>query len=182
MVDLLEASDMRLETQLRDSDLLQRVLDAAGLGLWTWDLRTDEVTWSAQSYRIHGLGPGGFAGTGHGYFDLVHPEDRDRVRDAVQAGIARREPHLCEFRIQRPGGELAWVTSRGQAQYAPDGTPVTMLGTISDISRLKQTQFALQAALNASRTGTFHWDILTDKLDAHDRAAAGLVGIHRAEP
>ncbi|HWH41007.1 MAG TPA: PAS domain-containing protein [Usitatibacter sp.] len=165
MLDLLEASDMRLETQLRDSDLLQRVLDAAGLGLWTWDLRTDEVTWSAQAYRIHGLRPGDFAGTGHTYFDLVHPEDRDRVRDAVQAGIARREPHLCEFRIQRPGGELAWVTSRGQAQYAPDGTPVTMLGTVSDISRLKQTQFALQAALNASRTGTFHWDILTDKLD-----------------
>ena len=165
MNDLLDASRMQLEAPLRGTALLQHVLDAAGLGLWTWDLRTDAVTWSAQSYRIHGLKPGEFAGTGNAYFDLVHPEDRDRVRAQVQAGLARREPHLCEFRIQRPGGEVAWVTTRGQAQYASDGTPISMLGTMSDISALKQTEFALQAALNASRTGTFRWDLRTDTLD-----------------
>jgi PAS domain S-box-containing protein len=143
---------------------LTLAVESSGLGIWTWDIASNQVSWTEQCYRIHGLEEGRFAGTLEAFTALVHTEDRDRVLSAVQAAIASRTAYVNEFRIVKPSGEVAWVTTRGRATYARDGTALTMVGTIGDITSLKQTEAALHAALSASRTGTFHWNILTNAL------------------
>ncbi len=159
----------RVEQRYVESEeRLSLALESSGLGIWTWDLPSGRVTWSDPCYRIHGLRPDEFDGTGDAFFALVHPEDRERVGASVRQAISERTPYISEFRIVRPNGEVAWVSNRGQASYAADGQPLCVVGTIGDITTLKQTATALHAALGASHTGTFHWNILTNALTWDD--------------
>ena len=153
---------------VESEERLSLALESSALGIWTWDVETGRVTWSDQCYRIHGLEKGQFAGTLEAFAALVHPEDRERVLCTVRSAMAERVPYLNEFRIVRPNGEVAWVTNRGHASYARDGRPLSVVGTIGDITSLKQNATALHAALSASRTGTFHWNILTNALTWDD--------------
>jgi PAS domain S-box-containing protein len=135
------------EEALRESERrLRLALEASDTGLWTWDLRTDAVSWSPECHRIHGMTEGDFEGTGAAFFKLVHADDRDRVIAAVSGAAARHELYECEFRIVRPDGQVLWVANRGRASYDDDSRPVSVLGTITDITRRKQAEEALRGA------------------------------------
>lgn len=152
---------------------LALIMEATCTGLWTWDVVTDLVRWSPQTYTIHGLRQGEFAGTGQAFFDLVHPEDRQRVRMTVLQAIQARQVYSCAFRIVRPDGLVRWVTNRGRATYGAEGEPETVLGTITDqtdqqleLQRVQQeaeealrlTNQLFQTALAASSAVVFAQD------------------------
>ena len=164
------------DTEPIDASILKEAFDASGLGLWTWELPTDVATWSAQTYRIHGMEPGQFARTGAAFFELVHPADRERVAGTVRAALEQHAQYECEFRILRPSGEVVWVANRGRGRYGADGKALGMIGTIADISAPKHTEQAMQAALEASGAGTFHWDMRSDSL-RWDAALDRLFGL-----
>ena len=73
---------------------LRFALDAANMGTWDWDVRTQSVRWSDNVERIHGLPAGTFDSTFQSYSAEIHPEDRDRVFASIQRalseGAARR--------------------------------------------------------------------------------------------
>jgi PAS domain S-box-containing protein len=163
-------------TDLIDPSILKEAFEASGLGLWTWELGSDAVTWSAQSYRIHGIEPGQFPLTGAAFFDVVHPSDRERVEATVRGALDQHSQYECEFRILRPGGEAVWVVNRGRGRYSADGQAIGMIGTIADISASKLAEQAMQAALEASSAGTFHWDMRSDSL-RWDAALDSLFGL-----
>lgn len=150
------------ETQLR------LALQASRTGIWTWNWDTDVVTWSAECYDIHGIAANGFDGTGASFFKLVHPDDRPRVQDTVRTAIETRQLYQCEFRILRPDGRLVWVENLGRASDAAHGESTTMMGTITDVSRRKQTEAKLASseerfarAQRAAHVGTWDWNVLT---------------------
>jgi PAS domain S-box-containing protein len=141
------AERWRLTRELRDRDeRLRLALEASDTGLWTWDIDTDAVTWSPDCYRILGLAEGAFDGTRAGFFALVHPEDRDRVTEAVGAAVARRALYECEFRVARPDATWVWVANRGRASYDAAGRAVRLLGTLTDIDARRQTEEQARAA------------------------------------
>jgi PAS domain S-box-containing protein len=151
-------------------------LEAAQLGLWTWEVDSGVVTWTAECYRIHGLAPGQFEGTVDHFFRLVHPDDSHRVERTVSTALQERRLYECEFRVLRPDGGLVWVANRGRAQYDANGRAVAVQGTILDITDRKTSEQRMQVALEASGTGTFHWDIRTDHL-SWDEALDALFGL-----
>lgn len=108
------------------------VLDATSTGVWTWDASSDLVRWSPEAYRIHGMKPGEFGGTGAAFFELVHPDDRTRVQETVSAAIREQRLYSAEFRIVRPDGSIRIVTNRGRASYDAEGAVV--VGTITDVT------------------------------------------------
>ncbi|HEY1227252.1 MAG TPA: PAS domain-containing protein, partial [Ramlibacter sp.] len=154
----------RLQALWAAEERLRLAVETSETGLWTWDLATGAVTWTAQCFRIHGMQPLEFDGSGEHFFRLVHPDDRARVDATVHAAIREHRLYECEFRIVRPDGAVAWVANRGRARYDAQGQPVSMLGSILDVSERKASEQRLQVALEASRTGTFRWDIRTDEL------------------
>ena len=168
----LEASESRyrklFEAARENENRLQLALEASRTGIWTWDLTTDAVDWSAECFGIHGLSPGEFAGTGLAFFQLVHAEDRGRVEAAVRGAIENRSLYRCEFRLIRPDGEVVWVENLGHANHGPDGEPVRMLGTITDVSerkkaaeQLMRAEERLAHAWRAAQVGTWDWNIVT---------------------
>ena len=97
---------------------------------------------------------------------MIHPEDRERVRQAVEKAIADKTNYNTEYRITRADGEPAWIYASGRCLYDEQDNPLVMNGVTLDITNrrqseenLRESQQRLALALKAGRAGTFEWDI-----------------------
>jgi len=135
----------RAEEALRRSEAsLAEAQRIAHLGNWEWDLRTNELRWSEEIYRIFGLHSDG--ATYRTFLEAVHPADRESVMSAAEAALAGRAPYDIEHRVIRPDGSERFVHEQAEVAYDDAGQPVRMLGTVQDFTERKFTELALAAA------------------------------------
>ncbi len=134
ITDREEARALARETAER----LALSLEAARLGDWNWDAATDAVDLSPRAAEVFGLDPDAPV-TWAAMRDRLHPDDRDRARAAVEAAVATRTDYDIEYRVLRPAGEV-WVSARGRATYAADGTPRGMYGVVADVTTRKRAE------------------------------------------
>jgi PAS domain S-box-containing protein len=128
------------ERALRDSEArLNIALEAGGMGAWEWNIEQSKVTWSPQLEAIHGLPTGTFGGTLEDFQRDIHPEDRGRVFEAIQAAVESGNDYRVEYRFVRPDGSIGWLEARGRLMSAPR----RMVGICQDISDRKDTEHAL---------------------------------------
>lgn len=71
------------------------------------------------------------------YNDLIHPDDRQYVRDAVQAALLEKRPYLLEYRIISKEGATKWVWEKGRGVFDREGSLVSLEGIINDITDKK---------------------------------------------
>lgn len=81
---------------------------------------------------------------GIAYAELIHPADRDRVWDIVQAGVQAKQPYHMEYRIQTAGGLVKWVWEQGQAIHTETGELSALEGLITDITERKRMEVQLR--------------------------------------
>lgn len=131
--------------------MLELALDASRVGLFSWDLRTDVVTWGGRMRQITGLDE---PVTLPQYLErLVHPDDRERVASQgpqPDQGYRFASTH----RIIRPDGEVRWVHTTGRAQLGPDGAPERIVGGSFDITEQRQLEEQLRQAQRVNVVGT----------------------------
>ena len=77
---------------------------------------------------------------GTAWLDQVHPEDRDRVRDAWASACARGEPYQAEFRIRRADGVYRWFHARALPHRDASGAIVKWFGSNTDFEDFKQAE------------------------------------------
>ncbi|MGH7476718.1 MAG: PAS domain S-box protein [Longimicrobiales bacterium] len=116
----------------------------ARLGSWEWDVLANSVCWSDELYRIYGLEPGEFAATFDAYLELVHPDDRERVRAEIEGAVVTGKPFEFEERIVRPSGEQRVLRSVGEPTLDADGRVVRLIGACQDITDQRATEDALR--------------------------------------
>jgi PAS domain S-box-containing protein len=132
-IELLQGSEERLRL----------AVDAAGLGLWEWDITSNRVSWDGRKHDVFGLAHGTFAGTKEAFFELVHPEDREMLGIAITTAIEDGVPYVNAFRILTPVGNTRWIANLGQVYRDDDGRPLRMIGFVRDVTDQKQTEQAL---------------------------------------
>lgn len=131
----------RSEEALRSSE--ERMLfglDAARMVAWDFDLRTGTGRRSANAMALFGLKSEG----ANDFYDLVHPDDLDRLRAVQARAVAGEADYDAEFRLNHPGGRTLWVAVRGRLQRDASGRPVTMAGVLMDITARKEAELAAQ--------------------------------------
>jgi PAS domain S-box-containing protein len=142
VTDLVDARDRLRESQAR----VQLALDATGMGIWTYDPATDRGTWDPNTRRIFGVdGAEDAPGLVGLLRDLIHPDDRDRVRAAVDAGLASGTYGPIEHRIVTPAGALRWVQAWGAVMNRGGGSP-TLLGSVVDVTERRASDARLLEA------------------------------------
>jgi PAS domain S-box-containing protein len=116
-------------------------MQASGIGTWTRDLdATDRVQWSPELEEIFGLKPGEFRETEDAFFEFVHPDDLESLRQAVGEAIANRTDYEIEFRYNTRDGKPGWMIGRGRAFYDVDGKPYRLAGLGWDVTGRKRAE------------------------------------------
>ncbi|NEP18389.1 MAG: response regulator [Leptolyngbya sp. SIO4C1] len=145
----LEKSNAAFQAALRESeDRLRMAVEAAQLGTWDWNLITNELIWDSGCKAMFGL-PAEAEVTIETFFTGLHPEDRDRVEQVIQAILEPGGENHYDIDYRTVGlqdGVERWISARGQAYFAADGTPQRFTGTVLDISDCKQIEQALIAS------------------------------------
>ncbi len=134
------------EIALRESEeRLRLAMRAANQGLYDLNVRTGEARVSPEYAEMLGYDPATFRETNSAWIERLHPEDREPVAAVYRDYIAGRLPeYRVEFRQQTRSGHWLWILSVGSiVERSPDGQPLRMLGTHTDISALKESQIAL---------------------------------------
>jgi PAS domain S-box-containing protein len=109
-------------------------LEAGRIGVWSWDIATDAVTWSSNIESMIGLAPETFGGTFSRFTKDVHDEDRGRVLEAVKAAMRTGDPYEVRFRFApRPGRAEIWMQAAGTI-ITKDGAPVRMIGLCHEVT------------------------------------------------
>ncbi|MBN3880264.1 PAS domain S-box protein [Nostoc sp. JL23] len=128
----------------KSEEQLRLTLEFNHIGLWDWNVQTNELTWNDNHYRLLGLEPEISAASYQLWRKCVHPEDVDRIEQAVSNALAQHINFQGEYRVIFPDGRVHWLTGKGRGVYNEAGNPIRMLGIIIDVSEQKQAEAALQ--------------------------------------
>lgn len=129
----------RLEKDLlRDKDRLQLVQKATGDALWDWDLVEGRLFWSDETARWLGWDAEDLQGEGRWLLQTCHPDDRQRLIEALRAHFQGRTELFQErFRLQAAWGTWTWILARGQVlARSPSGRPLRFVGTLQNVTDL----------------------------------------------
>ena len=132
----------RKERLKRQNDLFEAVEELASVGGWEYDARTETLYWTDEVRRIRDLPPE-YEPTLDEAIEFYHPEDRPRVKRAIEAALTRGESFEFECRLRTADGELRWVHSYG-APKRDDESIVRVQGAIVDITERKERERELR--------------------------------------
>jgi PAS domain S-box-containing protein len=142
----------RAEAAVKASaERLNLALSAAALGDWSWEARSDVVTFSERAAAIFGIPPGPHM-TWTAMQGLLHPDDRGRARREVERAVAERTKYDIEYRVQRPDGSHVWVAALGRAIYDGAGAVQGMYGVVQDVTGRKHAEAALRHSEESYRS------------------------------
>jgi PAS domain S-box-containing protein len=133
----------KLEKKMQDleqkEERLNMALEASRDGLWDWNIQTGEVYFSPRYYTMLGYEPNELPQTYDTWAGLLHPDDREAAEKSILDHIEKEfSPFEQEFRMKTRSGKWKWILGRGKVFSVDEkGRPVRIVGTHTDISRLK---------------------------------------------
>jgi two-component system sensor histidine kinase UhpB len=135
----------RVLEKLKQSERrLKEAQQVARIGSWERDLRTNQVTWSDELYRIFGLKTNENDLSYQKFLDRVVPQDVDRIRALVDEAVREGRPFNCDYRITLANGSIRLMNDRGGVILNEEGAPIRLVGTAQDVTELRMAELAMQ--------------------------------------
>jgi PAS domain S-box-containing protein len=129
------------EAVFKKSELrYQLAVQGMSVGLWDWDVVTNELAWSPRFKEIIGISDAEFVPHYDEFESRLHPEDKERTVAMLRAHVRNEGPYDVEYRLRRNDGAYAWIHATGQAAWDASGNPLHMVGSVDDISVRKDAQ------------------------------------------
>ena len=139
------------EALLKSQERLQLVLDSSRFGLWYCDLPFDVLNWSDLT-KDHFWLPKEATVTIDDFYRLIHPEDREPTRRAIDESIAQRTHYDVEYRTVNPSdGRVKWIRAIGRGFYDKAGNPYRFDGITIDISEDKRHEIEREQLLASEK-------------------------------
>ncbi|NJD06318.1 MAG: diguanylate cyclase [Methylococcaceae bacterium] len=123
------------EEALRKSEFTLKMAQAiAHVGHWEWNLSSDSMRWSDETYRILGYAPQELAPNRGALLQVIHPDDRACVANHIDQAAREEGGFELEFRIVLPDGGVRAVHGMGEVILAGTGQQPEMIGALNDIT------------------------------------------------
>jgi PAS domain S-box-containing protein len=142
--DITDTHEMQIE--LRESrERLKMAIEAAELGVWDWDMVTNESYFNERWLEMLGYKLDELDQTFETWAALVHPEDSPLVEQALEDHIKRNAPYYIEHRLKTKSGAWKWIAAHGRIiERDASGKPIRMAGIHLDIDEDRQIRQSLE--------------------------------------
>jgi PAS domain S-box-containing protein len=150
----IEANDVTervvAEHRLRESEArLQLALQATNIvGVWDWDLTTDQLRTDARLAQLYGVDPAlaDKGGPSESFLTNVHPEDSERLQAEVGQAVRSGDRFSSEYRLVDGDGRVRWVAAQGRCTYDSGGRAVRFPGVIFEVTERREAEEAARKA------------------------------------
>lgn len=140
--DVTERQNL-IDTLQQNEQLYRQVETIAHVGTWRWSVGDDVVFWTDELYRIYGLEPQSETLSYESYMELVHPEDREMISEAVTEAVTLAKPYTINHRIRLRDGKIKVLHARGEALLDSHGKVMQLMGSAQDVTAQKKAEARL---------------------------------------
>lgn len=145
IVERLARQHLSSDVSLANERLRIAMVSGKSVG-WDFDIASSRNFWFGDLSTMFGIPSETFTAKSQEFFDFVHPDDRQRVSEAIEASRRSGNPYSADFRILRRDSTTRWVSAHGKFQYDKNGNPVRMLGIAIDITDRRRVEDALASS------------------------------------
>jgi PAS domain S-box-containing protein len=135
-----------------DRFVLDRAEQLARTGSWDWNLEADVLLWSDNMFRLLGLEPAEVTPTTDYVVGRIHPEDRERVEQELEAARAVGLLPDVTYRITMPDGSVRSLRSFGAVADEREGRPSRLIGSVQDVTELAEAMRRSEESLTLIET------------------------------
>jgi len=154
---------VRSESELRRSEtLLSTSQSIAHIGSWELNLIDDVFWWTDEAIQILGISQDTPTLNFESFFARIHPDDRDWVKESYLESLQDHTPFEVTHRIEHPSQGIRWVHAIAETTYNTDGTPLTTIGTLQDLTDIRAKENALNQAQKMEAVGQLTGGIAHD--------------------
>jgi PAS domain S-box-containing protein len=140
---------IKAQNELRDSkEKLEFSLDSGNIGIWEWDLKTNEVNLDARMEKMFGLQAGEFEKTYNAFESLVHEEDLSHIQKAIRNSLEKSLPLETVFRLRSKSQKTKFISAKGFLNNDIKGNHVSFTGVCIDVTGLQEGTERLISKLN----------------------------------
>jgi PAS domain S-box-containing protein len=123
-----------------NEERLRLALSAGHMGIWDWDLRSGQVLWNDEEYKILGYSRGSIEPSYEAWLARVYPEDRPSIRSHVEDKVRTGGDYRLEYRLLGQGEAVKWVETHGRVDVDARGTAYRSYGVEIDVTERKQAE------------------------------------------
>lgn len=139
----------KTEKDLKDSKVkLNLALENGKIGIWEWNLVTNEMLWDERMEKMFGLKPGTFDKTYTAFENLINEEDISHIQKAVRNVLDNGTPYETVFRTKSKKGKTKFISSKALLHKDNNGNPDILTGVCFDVTGLQEGTEKLVSKLN----------------------------------
>ena len=129
----------KVMSQLRESEeKLNLALENGNIGVWVWNILTNEIDWDERMERMFGFEPGTFGNNYDAFEACLVEEDIPHTRAAIKKALEEDVPYETVFRIRKNGQAANYINAKALVTKDGEGNPVKMIGVCFDITEMKK--------------------------------------------
>ncbi len=125
---------------LNSEEKLSLALEASKSGYWVRDLRSGDIFWSDENFRLLGYEPHSVQPSFDAWKGLIHPDDKDLAVSRFLSAVDNQSEFDFEFRIYLPSGAIRWLQNIGKSIVDANGNALVVTGIQLDITERKNLE------------------------------------------
>jgi len=145
---MIEKNEISPVRDTEDNQRLKTAQALAHIGNWEFDLVSGELYWSEEIYKLFELDASLFEPSYENFLNAIHPQDRELVSNAYANSLIIKEKYVIQHRLLMEDGRIKYVEEQCENYFDSEGKPYKSIGTVHDITPLKQIEIELKKTIS----------------------------------